>query len=71
MTFDIYEGLIGRDFEFKGCDRSQGATFEHKPCGYVIRIGPRAPISDIARVIAGHDCEREAAYEDALREDLE
>lgn len=71
MTFDIYQGLTGRDFEFKGCDKGKGAMFEHKPCGFMIRFGPGMAVRNIADMIAGHDCEREQAYEDALRKDLE
>lgn len=56
--FDIFRGMSGRDFTFRGCDNSGGATFEHT-CGQVYRLGPDARISLIALTVSQHKCEDE------------
>jgi hypothetical protein len=65
-VFDIYKGMAGRDFNFKGTDSGKGATFEHGPCGFVVRLGPGMTIGNIADMITEHDCARDGAYDDAI-----
>jgi hypothetical protein len=57
--FNIFRGLVVNDFTFRGVDASDGATFEHTPCGYVVRIGPDAPILMIAEEVQEHRCDVE------------
>jgi hypothetical protein len=57
--FDIYKGMLGRDYMFRGYDPvDKGAMFEHT-CGWAVRIGPKAAISLIAQVIERRDCEKD------------
>ncbi len=55
---NIFKGLIANGFVFRGVDAGAGATFEHA-CGYVVRIGPNAPVLTIAEEVQEHRCEAE------------
>lgn len=57
-NFDIYKGMTGRDFIFRGCDQFKGAMFEHT-CGWTVRVGPEAAVSFIADMIRRHDCKKD------------
>lgn len=57
VAFDVFRGLTTDGFQFRGLDKHDGATFEHEPCGMIVRLGPGAQMRQLRHAISEHNCE--------------